>query len=53
MGIETGQVEIPNNKKSFIIDNKPKEVIASADYDDEKVQAVTFEMYWHSLIKRT
>lgn len=43
MGIETGQVEVPNNKKRFIIDNPPGEMIASADYDGGKVQSVTFE----------
>lgn len=43
MGIETGQIEIPNNKKRFIIDNKPREVITSVDYDGEKVQSATSE----------
>lgn len=43
MGIETGQFEVTNNKRRFIIDSPAGEVIASADYDGVKVESVTFE----------
>lgn len=43
MGIETGKFEVMNNKRRFIIDSPAGEIIASADYDGEKVQSVTFE----------
>lgn len=43
MGIETGKFEVMNNKRRFIIDSPAGEIIASAEYDGEKVQSVTFE----------